>query len=443
MRIFLGTRMECAQCHNHPFDEWKQMQFFEMAAFTSGLGGANDKVAYQIRNDDDKSRELRDVARMIRYAVYDFSISDKGDGTIKLPDDYHYKDADPGEMVKAETIFGGKVKGSEMKAGTRKAFANWVTSKENPRFTKVIANRIWKRVMGRGLFEPVDNFAEAGPPSNPALMTFLEQLMKDLNYDLKSFQRVLYNTYVYQLSTNPTEVSGKDPYYFQGRLLDRLTAEQIWDSLMTLTVADVDSRQNTDYTGEIRWKGRPVLVGKKSMNQLYNDVIAINSGDEFWKYAENLLKDMNNDKGGKGKNKGGDDMMSMGGGSKDFGGKARASELSSPTRPGHFLRQFGQSSREVIEGATKDSDVTQVLSIVNGHVEKELVNNSGSELFKAVNKAGTPEEKIKSLFLSVLTRQPSTDEMAMMLEEVKASGDNAYKNIASALICTSEFMFMQ
>jgi hypothetical protein len=87
--------------------------------------------------------------------------------------------------------------------------------------------------------------------------------------------------------------------------------------------------------------------------------------------------------------------------------------------------------------------VTQVLSIVNGHVEKELVNNSGSELFKAVNKAGTPEEKIKSLFLSVLTRQPSTDEMAMMLEEVKASGDNAYKNIASALICTSEFMFMQ
>lgn len=437
MRIFLGTRMECAQCHNHPFDEWKQLDFFEMAAFTSGLKGANDKVASQVAgNDDSKPRELRDMARMLRYAVYDFSIADSGEGKVMLPEDYQYRDKDPGEWVEAKTIFGSKVKSSEMKAGSRNAFASWVTSSENPRFTKVIANRMWKKVMGNGLFEPVDNFAESGAPSNPQLMTFIEQLMKDLKYDMKAFQRVLYNTYAYQLSTNPAEVS-RPPFYFEGRQLDRLTAEEIWDSLMTLTVADVDSRQNKDYSGNIYWNGSPVLVGKKSMNQLYSEVIAIKSSDEFWKYSEDLLKDIKQG-GGKG---GGDSMMS--GGSKNYGSSMRASELGSPMSPGHFIRQFGQSSREVIEGASKDSDVTQVLSIVNGHVEKELINNSGAELFKNLNKAGSPEEKIKVLFLSILTRSPSEDEMAMMLDEVKANGDGGYKNIASALICTSEFMFMQ
>ena len=80
---------------------------------------------------------------------------------------------------------------------------------------------------------------------------------------------------------------------------------------------------------------------------------------------------------------------------------------------------------------------------MNGHVERELVDNSGAAVYKAVNAAKTPEEKINVLFMSVLTRKPSDDEMAIMLEEVKSNGSNAYRNILAALVCTSEFMFEQ
>ncbi len=443
-RIFLGTRIECAQCHNHPFDDWKQKQFYELAAFTNGLKGANDGVASQVNDQDDKQpKEVRDIARMIRYAVYDFSIADAGKGTIKLPDDYQYRDGDPGEWIGAETIFGKKVKVSTRSAErkgseSREMFADWLTSPDNPRFTHVIANRLFKRVMGTGLFEPVDNFSNASQPSNPALMTYLVELMKSLDYDMKAFQRVLYNTYTYQLSANPEQVASYDPYHFNGRQLQRLSAEQVWDSLLVMDVADVDKRKKGDYGGNIYFNGRPVLVGKKSMNQLYDEVIALKSGDEFWAYARKLSDEIKGDKGGRG---GGGDSMMMGGGGSDFGGKARASELQSPMPAGHFLRQFGQSSREVIEGASTESDVTQVLSILNGEVERNLVSNDGAYIFKQLEKGKTPEEKIKILFMSILTRSPDADEMAMMLEEVKANGSKGYKNIMSALICTSEFMF--
>jgi len=445
-RIFLGTRIECAQCHNHPFDDWKQKQFYELAAFTNGLKGASEGVASQVDDQDESQpREVRDIARMIRYAVYDFSIADTGKGAIQLPSDYQYRDGDPGEWIGAETIFGKKVKISTRSADrkgseSRQMFAGWLTSPDNPRFTTVIANRLFKRVMGTGLFEPVDNFSSASQPSNPALMTYLVELMKSLDYDLKAFQRVLYNTYTYQLGANPEQVASYDPYHFNGRQLQRLSAEQIWDSLLTMDVADVDKRRKGDHGGHIYLNGRPVLVGKKSMNQLYDEVIALKSGDEFWAYARKLSDEIKNDKGGRG-GRGGDSMMRMDGGGGNFGGKMRASELPSPMPAGHFLRQFGQSSREVIDGASTESDVTQVLSILNGEVEKNLVGNDGAHIYKQLAKGKTPEEKINILFMSILTRTPDADEMAMMLDEVKTNGNKGYKNIMSALICTSEFMF--
>ena len=92
-RIFLGTRIECAQCHNHPFDSWKQMDFYQMAAFTNGIKSAKSHLSNYLEDQEDMdgvSRELRDVSRLIRYAVYDFSIQDTGTGTIRLPKDYKY-----------------------------------------------------------------------------------------------------------------------------------------------------------------------------------------------------------------------------------------------------------------------------------------------------------------------------------------------------------------
>ena len=455
-RIFLGTRIECAQCHNHPFDSWKQMEFYEMAAFTNGMKiGERDAFSSYLSDKEDEDgvdRELRDVSRLIRYAVFDFSVADAGDGSINLPKDYKYRDGKPGERIGAKSLSGfGKnvrvsLKSKAKDAGeARQEFADWIVSPQNPRFTKVIANRMWKRVMGTGIFEPLDNFSAGAAPSNPALMAYLEELLVDLNYDLKAFQKVLFYTYTFQLGPSPVQHPERSPYNFNGRQLKRFSAEQVWDSLLTLKVNDPDNRKGNGYSGgTIMFRNRPVLVGKKTMQDIYNEAMAIKSPAAVWKYAENLHKQIKNDKGGGAKASGKMQMeMMMAQNARKYGQEMRASELSSPMPNGHFLRQFGQSDREVIENASKDSDVTQVLSILNGHVEKQISSNGSSKIFKVVNDATTDAGKIDRIFISILSRRPSPEEKELFLNEFKMDRGAAVRNAVAALISTAEFMFIQ
>ena len=443
VRIFLGTRMECAQCHDHPIDDKiKQMHFYEMAAFTNGLRGVKPKVAGMVgRDDEDQPREVRDLGRMLRYAVYDFSVEGgQEEAKIKLPYDFKGRGGDPNEMIdgKAPRFFGKSLTGSGRKnLDARAKFAAWVTSPDNERFVEVIVNRLWKRTMGTGLYEPVDNLNSKGEEANPQLREYLTRLMRDINFDMMTFQRILLNTKTYNLAANPQQASKTAPYHHGGRQLRRMSAEQIWDSMLALTVENPDARKSADYGNAIYWKGKPVLVGKKSMNDVYKDVVKINSSGEFWKYTKDLLKQIKADGGG------GKGSMMMMGGNRNYGGLKRASELGSPMRPGHFLRQFGQSSRETIDGANTESDVTQVLSILNGHVERELVSNSGAVVFKNLEKAESPAEKINVLFLSTLSRKPTPDELQFMLAEVKANGRHGYRNVLAALLSTSEFIFVK
>ena len=454
-RIFLGTRIECAQCHNHPFDSWKQMDFYQMAAFTNGIKTAKSHLSDYLEDKEDMdgvNRELRDVSRLVRYAVYDFSISDSGTGTIKLPKDYKYRDGAPGERVGAKSLshFGKTVKVSTRSKSTdpgkaRQKFADWLVNSDNPRFTKVIANRMWKRVMGTGLFEPLDNFSSASEPSNPSLMSYLEELLIDLDYDLKAFQKILYKSYAFQLSPNTIQHPDRAAYHFNGRQLKRLSAEQIWDSLLTLKVDNLDERKGNGYGGDaILYRGRPVLVGKKSMKDLYNEVMALDTGAEVWDYTKKLHDQIKADKGG---GKGGGEKMQMMmmayNSSKKYGNEMRASELRSPMPNGHFLRQFGQSNREVIENSSTDSDVTQVLSILNGHVERHIAANGNAKVFRVIKKGKTDEEKIDRAFISILSRLPTNLEKEIFLEEFKSNGAAAPENMVSALISTAEFMFLQ
>ena len=191
------------------------------------------------------------------------------------------------------------------------------------------------------------------------------------------------------------------------------------------------------------YRGSPVLVGKKSMRDLYNEVMAIDSGTEVWDYTKKLHDQIKSDKGVK--SGGGESMQMMMAynAGKKYGSDMRASELRSPMPNGHFLRQFGQSNREVIENSSKDSDVTQILSILNGHVERHLISNGNSKVFQTIKAAKSNEEKINRAFISILSRYPSADEKEIFLEEYKNNGSSATSNMVSALISTGEFMFLQ
>jgi len=120
------------------------------------------------------------------------------------------------------------------------AYADWMTGPENPTFTKVIANRLWKKAFGVGLIEPVDELTELSKPSHPELLSFLEDLMRDLNYDMRAYLEVLYNTQTFQREAHREELAAGMPYHFAGPVLRRMTAEQVWDSLVTMMIERPD-----------------------------------------------------------------------------------------------------------------------------------------------------------------------------------------------------------
>lgn len=447
MRIFLGERMECAQCHDSPFNKWERMDFFELAAFTHGQGEINKGPWNQVWRDVREAKEERsEFGRLMDWLkdnVHYLSLGGGGAGRIKLPSDYQYKDGDPGEMVGGRTPFGPRIRSSDRKdAGDGRAeLAQWITDDKNERFSSIIANRMWERVMGNPIYAPVDEYVEPDKTITPGLVDYLSGLMKDLNYDLKAFQHVLLLTKTFQFAANPQAFDAGMPQAFNGRQLERMSAEQIWDSLVTLTAGDPDKLGKRTYNDTIFYGNKPVLVGKKSMSKLSREIFAIKDAGAYRAYVTDLLKQIKADKGG---GKGNSDMMmartARPGPAK---GLARASELQSPSPAGHFLRDFGQSDRILIDSATKEANMAQVLAIMNGHVEKMVVSNSGAAVYKALEDGSTDPDKVRLLFYAILSRPPTDPEMSMLMRDVIDGSSESYRNLVSALVATHEFIFIQ
>ena len=288
VRVFLGTRIECAQCHNHPFDKWSQMQFYKMAAFTYGVetqdynggtmgevrellqeqekavrdsikepqrpkfvkGMAKDEYAkleekyraeskevqkkreelrQKLRNEQRNFREpIKDITDTMRYT----SVSLR-ERKPTLPHDYQYTDAKPKSAVEPGTMMGHECI-TQPGETPLQAYARWMTGKDNPRFTTVIVNRLWKRAFGLALIEPLDELMDATVPANPEMQQYLEKLMVDVKYDMKAFMRVLFNTSTYQRQVTREDIAPGVVYHFTGPLLRRMSAEQMWDSFVTL-----------------------------------------------------------------------------------------------------------------------------------------------------------------------------------------------------------------
>jgi len=446
MRIFLGKRMECAQCHDDPFSETERHDFYELAAFTHGQEPIGKKLIEplytELRLGGNYMSDDYHVGRMLWDSIYQLSLGGDGAGRIALPPDYQYRDGKPGDIIAGKTPFGKMVRMSDRKdkGGGRNELADWMVNKTDDQFASVIANRMWKRVMGKGVIEPADEYVEAKDTNHPELMKLLNDLMRELNYDLRAFQQVLLLTKTFQFATNPNAsvVEGGDD--FHGRKIERLSAEQIWDSLITLAEGDPDRKPRKQLDDRIKVAGRLVLVGKKSMSQLSKEVLALQSEAEVRSYFYRLVEEIKSDS-----SPGGDEsMMSMSAvGGHDSDAMVRASELPSPAPRHHFLYVFGASDREVVDGASKDPNVGQVLSLMNGFVQKQLVNRSGAHLYKSLDDVESDAEKIRRLYLAILSRTPTAEEMAMMLDELGARGDEGCRNVVSCLVMSSEFLFLQ
>ena len=247
-QVFLGTQIVCAQCHDHPFDKWTQMDYYHLSAFTYGmqttsrpenqaaaLNFAERKVKkFGKQKEQDTRKAFSEILLPVRFNKVKVT-----ERNLRLPHDYQYDDAKPKAVVKPASIMGPEAAVSEAEPPIE-AFADWLTSRENPRFTTVIANRLWKEAFGIGLIEPVDDLKDHTQASNPELMTFLEQKMRDYDYDMKRYFRMILNTRAYQRESSLEEVPLGAPYHFPGPILRRMSAEQIWDSVVAMTIPQPD-----------------------------------------------------------------------------------------------------------------------------------------------------------------------------------------------------------
>ncbi|MFN7564619.1 MAG: DUF1549 domain-containing protein [Prosthecobacter sp.] len=483
LAIFLGTDVACAQCHDHPFADWTQRQFYEMASFFGATSTRYQRRAQGKRKGKD-GMEMEDMSVKLKPEIEKllqksglsemeinridnglgnfiganrYSINDLETNTLKLPHDYKYKDAKPGDMVEPKFVvwskddkslpaYKQKTKDAE---NLRLSFANWTTHPTNPRFAMTIANRMWKRAFGQGIADPVTNLDDLNASANPELLKHIAAEMVRLKFSLKDFMRVIYNTRAYQSEATTEHIAMGEPYYFQGPLLRRMTAEQAWDSYMTLVLGDADKYKKPLedlYSKSIdldlynpKLDAQTILMKYDAYRKMGEKERALMGGGLAEAGGDMMMEGTS--KKSKGKNE--DSGMMMENASLSYGGMVlrRAAELDMPARPGHFLTEFGQSPRNLIDGSSKIGSVPQVLMMMNGAAQGMLTNND-SLIFKTMEKVKSPSEKVEALFMSVLNRRPTLSEKDIA-QRALSSGDDGYANMIWALINTREFIFVQ
>ena len=201
-QLFLGVRFVCAHCHDHPFEQWTNKQYFELSAFFAQVG-------------------VKEGPRNLEKVVYD-----KNEGETVFPK--------TGRTASPHFPYGQNIDVSTAQ-GRRQLLAAWLTSRENPYFSQAIVNRVWSYFFGRGVIEPVDDIRSSNPPVNPELLAALSKDFIAHNFDLRYLMRTIVNSRTYQLSTRSNEWNADDEVNFSHAVPRRLTAEELMDAMTVAT----------------------------------------------------------------------------------------------------------------------------------------------------------------------------------------------------------------
>jgi len=202
-QLFLGVQIQCAECHNHPFDRWTMDDYYGFVSFFTGM-------RYKPGVEPKEKRIYWDTA--------------SGGAAIHPVD---------GKRRPAKTL--GTVEPVAIEGDPRPALAAWLTAPDNEIFSQNLANRIWAQFLGRGLVEPVDDMRVSNPPTNAPLMDALANRLVELKFDLRAFVRDICNSRVYQLSGKPTPSNAGDTRQFSHAHLRRLRADVLLDSVVVVT----------------------------------------------------------------------------------------------------------------------------------------------------------------------------------------------------------------
>lgn len=521
MQVFLGRQIGCAQCHDHPFDDWSQYDYYQMAAFGGGFQYRSQEAADTARkaalalvkqpekpsarpapasfapNKKKKNQasdaarqaareearrkelakkearkrqqafqnEIKKVSTSFRPLFQDFNrnaVFDNPEALLKLPADYQYKDAKPGQKVPAETLFGAKLK-DVAPENRRDTFARWVASPENPYFTKVIANRMWQRTFGFGLVDPVDDWSDDSETLHPEVLAYLETTMKGADYNLREFLRVLFHTRLFQRECLTEEPSMGMPLAFRGPVLTRMSAEQIFDSFLVLRAGEVSDAVSPRF--QQSWDGymesvsnllnappRDLMIlaesakqGEASKRKAQSDVraaqkqLADAKSSDQRKAAQRKLASarkrfvearkmetpiMRNTRIGRPNG-----QMPL-----------RASEYPTPFALGTMVREFGGSDRETPSSSHTTATVPQALALLNDP-QTDIVANKKTYLARELMKNHSGKDRLDHLFLALLSRKPTEAESVRYAQ--LAEDPMQLRDLTRALLTSNRFLFIQ
>lgn len=470
------------------------MEYYEMAAFSGGITYRSDEARQLVNKVADHSRKnhpgmnrafksknkatrakargslLRRITGEMRYLLRYFNrneIVESRSQELKLPDDYQYKDGEPGEVIQPATLFG--LQASEVNPeDRRKVFADWVTSDENPYFAKVIANRLWRRTFGHGLVDPVDDWSDKLKGSHPEVLNYIEKVMKGVGYRTRDFERILYHTKLFQRQVSPVEATPGTDYDFIGPQLRRMSAEELYDSFTVLAFGNTDDKVNTGL--EYKWKNYQsdvdALLNLSASKLIESSQEAQEMDDQRRIYQrknreiqiaitkakaagniqeERRLKRQQTQLRANGRKK----QESMTGMSavtnrSSRAGRAavnmRASEHPSPFSAGSMVRQFGGSDRNSPEAAHTDATIPQALTLLNGQAAAGTENRR-SKTFEALAEITNPEQRLEYLFLAFYSCRPSAAEKKDLLPLAEDRED--IFTLARAMLTSKRYLFVQ
>lgn len=214
-QLFLGARLQCAKCHNHPFDRWTQDDYYSWGSVFSRV---DYKILENLRRDRNDQHEF-DGEQIV-------FLNRKGEAK------------DPRTDQTRPPQFLGADEPVKPQADPLESLAEWMASAQNDRFATVLANRIWQQVMGRGIVDPVDDFRATNPPSNPELLLAITNHLRGTGtptherpaFSLKDLLRLILNSNTYQASAEPDDTNREDDSNFSHALVRRHSAEQLLDA---------------------------------------------------------------------------------------------------------------------------------------------------------------------------------------------------------------------
>jgi hypothetical protein len=448
---FLGVRLECAQCHKHPFDQWTQNDFNQFAAFfnTVRYGIAPDaqatarKMRDELGLDPKKGNVQQQLAQLVRRGEVipwqEVFVVPRGAAVRQRP---KQATANPSVRTATPRVLGGDEVTLGQSKDPREPLMEWMRQKDNPYFARAFINRVWANYFGSGIVNPPDDMNLANPPSNEALLDYLADGFIAHEFDMKWVHREILASQTYQRSWRPNETNRLDERNFSRAVVRRLPAEVLIDAVALATArtgalsemtADLENRA----TGmkNVSQRGRRGSTGYAA--QVFGGSSRDTNCDCARSNDPNLLQSiyLQND----------NELLTALERADSWVSERAALKNRKPADLGRGLEALARQ----VARRDRDEDAPAVDEEAAAEIDRQLDEQGRKAVAErerlrreASDPASAAEALVREAYLRTVSRDPSASEAAVARKYLDQAGDEAkgLRDLLWALLNTKEFI---